>query len=374
MDISALSRVVPGGLEKTNPARLSKIRQEAKDFASETGSSLGVPPLSKQQKGEVAKGGATYFSSTISPTDFIPNPDKKETDQTPDYYRNGRQRVETTVVDNQTVKKTFWEPIPELIADRESPLLANIRLIDTSKQKTAEDKKTSGKRLIPEFSKFFLESVAESHQEKMQTVETFNDWYVFFYGERPPVYNFSGYLLNTASYNWYNEFMYYYENYWRGTQAVKMGGKIFLTYNFQQVQGYLLSVSTNLNAISDKAAPFVISMIVTKRMIFSGRPDDNLLLDSLLPRSETGLINTFANSSSIKLTREYLGGKAPASDNKGISDANRPQSKKVIDKSAKSTVVQSTKSMAEDTMGKFTSKGGAGAFNLRSAIGMGPLI
>lgn len=280
------------------------------------GSTQRVSSLSKIASKELSAGGASIISGEVNPTDFVPGTDFSGEEKLPDYYRNGRI-VEAPNPDGPGTISAY-SPIPRTVGERDNPVLASIRLIDPKRVNKSGTPGTNTSRqgsLVPEYSKFFLESVQESHQEKYQIVETFNDWYVYFYGERPPVYNFSGHLLNFANYNWKNEFMYFYQNFWRGTKAAELGARVFLTYDYQQIQGYILGVSTNTNALTDKAAPFNIQVLVTKRLIFNGpKQGDNIVRDNLLPRSESGLINTEANSFAQAITNQYLkDGEAAAS-------------------------------------------------------------
>lgn len=318
---------------------LDSTKEDLAAQGTSTDSIENVGSNSKASRNATMNGGATFFTTEVSPTDFVPNPDKRQSSQTPDFYRNGQHKVETITVDGEEHTRTYWAPVPKLIGERETPLLANIRLIAKG-QPNADDRNSPGNRLVPEYTKFFLESVQEGHQEKFQTVETFNDWYVFFYGEKPPIYNFSGHLLNLHNYNWMNEFMYYYENFWRGTKAVELGAKVFLTYNYQQVQGYIVNVNTNINAATDKGVPFSVSMLVTKRLIFNGSPDDNVIRDSLVPGE--GLVDTNASASpfSQQLVAGYLSKTLPAKNNGAVTDQNLDQAEKTVDEKSQSTVVQ----------------------------------
>ncbi len=345
-------------------------RNEIEDLGTDTTSTERVVTQTKKERAAAGKGGTTYFQTEVSPTDFVPNPDKKPSAQTPDYYRNGCVKVHTETIDGKVIKKKQWAPVPLSVGERSQPTLANIRLINPKGVIKSDDPRSPGDRLIPEFSKFFLTAVQESHQEKVQTVETFNDWYAFFYGEKPPIYNFSGYLLNLSNYNWLNEFMYYYQNFWRGTKAVDLGGRIYLTYNYQQVQGYILNVSTNINAATDKGAPFSISMLVTKRKIFNGSADDGVIRDNLMPGD--GLIDTDNHSSIIskQLVSLYLSGKEPAKRNKEINDGNIKQADQVIRNSSQSTVAQDTTRIGEDTARQGVSRGASQAASLRRASGL----
>jgi hypothetical protein len=255
-------------------------------------------PVARKEKKAIASGTQQSIESSMSLSNYLTAPDGSPALALPDYYRNGNLTTEVTSVDNKNISRTFWKPMPGMVEDRETPMLASIKLVN-SDLSSSKDPDSTANQLLPAYSKFFLESVNENHQERVQTVETFNDFYVYFYGERPPIYTFSGHLLNFRNYNWVNEFMFLYTNFWRGTKATAKGAKVYITYNYQQIHGYILNVQTNLQALTDKAAPFSISMIVTKKIIFSGNKDDGVIRDSLVPLDPNGVnINnpTYANS------------------------------------------------------------------------------
>jgi len=363
-----LSREEAKDLLDAEKAARDKLR---KSYGTSPASTSKVPSQTKTQRKGTAAGSETYYTTEVSPTDLVPNPDEKVTEQTPDFYRNGSQRVVETTdpITGEVSRNVEWFPVPELIADRSGPMLSSIRLIKTNSVPRKDNRKDPGERLIPEFSKFFLTSVQEGHQEKFQTVETFNDWYAFFYGEKPPIYNFSGYLLNLANYNWWNEFIYYYENFWRGTKAVELGAKIYLTYNYQQVQGYILNVNTNLQAATDKAAPFSISMLVTKRKIFNGIKGDNILRDNLLPVQ--GLFDTNASATPFvqQLAANYLKGAIPAKNNEQIKDSNLGAADKAIKNSSQSAQTQNTASVSQDTVNTNKPQGESWASNITKGLG-----
>lgn len=300
-----------------------EVKQEV---ALSSASPLRVPSNSKAQIREMLGGGAVVYGTEVNPTDFVPDDTKPPSAKFPDYYRNGRTRIITRVINGETFEVPVYDPIPKILSDRSEPLLASIRLFDPKKIKDyGPNSQAVGESfLIPEFSKFFLEGVSESHSERSQIVQTFNDWYVYFYGQTPPVYQFSGHLLNGANYNWKNEFMYLYENFWRGTKAVELGAKVAITYDYQQVQGYILNINTNLNALTDKAAPFTFNMLVTKRLIFNGTADDGIIRDNLIPQSDTGLINITADDITRALSAEVLNKqRAPSSDEVATVDNER---------------------------------------------------
>jgi len=134
---------------------------------------------------------------------------------------------------------------------------ATIRII------TEKDKKD----LIPSYSKFILESVQEAHSERQQIVETFGDFYVFMYGERPPIYNFGGTLINSRNANWVADFMLMYERYLRGTRCTEHKARALLTYGGRQVEGYIINTSNQTAASTQEGVSFSFQMIITARRL-----------------------------------------------------------------------------------------------------------
>jgi hypothetical protein len=324
-------------------------------------SPLRVRPLSKGASRSFIGGGATVYKEEVNPTDFVPSDTGEPNQKIPDYYRNGRQIVTTETINGEQVDVRRYAPMPEQMAalsDNYAGTLASIRLIDPSQVKSngpgTGDPRAG--QIIPEYSKFFLESVNESHNEKYQLVETFNDFYVYFYGERPPVYTFSGHLLNLLNYNWKNEFMYFYQNFWRGSKAVELGARVFLTYDYQQVQGYILAINTNVNSLTDKAAQFSIQVLVTKRLFFNGRgsangePLDSIVRDNLIPRTENGLVNTTANAFAQSITADFLNGNRNAATAEIKSANNNAKGARIIKNNQASIKPQQTPNPANNIL------------------------
>ena len=340
---------------------------QRKKFANDPTGTVGVTRTSKKEGRDAVNGGKTVNNYSIGPYGGQPDSSTDEFPVAPDYYRDGYLDTQTVTDPDTEAERTFqvWSPIPRLVGERKEDTLASIKLVDVSKIKKNDPNETDQQILIPEYTKFFLDSVQEAEQEKVQIVETFSDYYSFFFGKKPPVYNFSGYLLNFINYNWLNEFMYLYENFWRGTKAVERNARIFLTYNYQQVQGYIINVNTNIQAATDKGAPFSLSILVTRRLIFSQTGD--YTTDSLIPRSETGLINTAADPNSKILTTEYLKAAAPADGNKTLDGSNRDSGNRTFKDSVDSAIKQQFGSF-KTTSG--LPKGASNALNLKSGLGL----
>lgn len=176
-----------------------------------------------------------------------------------DYYRNGKLKAGTT--------STYEIPPRELVPNDFINKPASIRIWGKPpKESTFQD-------LMPSYSKFILESVQESHTERSQIVETFGDFYVFLFGERPPVYQFSGQLINSCYTNWVNDFMFMYETRLRGTQCVANNATALVTYGGRQIEGLILSTSSQTNAAIEGAVNFQFSVVVFERRFFSFSED-----------------------------------------------------------------------------------------------------
>ena len=127
--------------------------------------------------------------------------------------------------------------------------------------------------ILPPYTKFILESVQEAHSERQQIVETFGDYYVFMFGERPPMYNFGGSLINSRNINWVSDFMLLYERYFRGTRCAEQKTRVLLTYGGRQIEGYMINTSNQTAASSQEAVNFSFQMIVTSRKILGVSSD-----------------------------------------------------------------------------------------------------
>lgn len=161
-----------------------------------------------------------------------------------------------------------YEIQPRTFVDQsDAPKLSSIRLYG----QRPKDKKPSD--LLPAYTKFFIESVQESHVERSQIVETFGNFYVFMFGERPPVYSFSGKLVNSRNANWVTDLMFMYQTYLRGTKCVELNAKLILTYGGRQIEGLMLNVSTATQATIEGSVEFSFQVVVFERK-YLGFSDD----------------------------------------------------------------------------------------------------
>ena len=200
---------------------------------------------------------------------------------TADYYRYGvvKRDGKTKLTLSRDIKPFYNQP-------------AAIKVV----QKAGKGADTD---LIPVYTKFILQSVQESHFERYQIVETFNDFYVFMFGERPPIYNFSGTLINSQNINWVQDFMLVYETFFRGTRCVEANAEVRITYGGRSIAGYILNVSNQTAAGSEEGVPFSFQMLVTKRT-YLGLSSD---FDTQISSGEAA-----SQSEMVKKTLEVLAG------------------------------------------------------------------
>lgn len=111
---------------------------------------------------------------------------------------------------------------------------------------------------------FILQSVQLQRQERVQIIETFGDTFSFFFGEKALVLVVSGMLLNSADFNWANEWQYNYERFLRGTKCVENRCRVFLSYEDWLAQGYILNCSTTVENQMPFLVPFQFSMLLTQ--------------------------------------------------------------------------------------------------------------
>jgi len=189
---------------------------------------------------------------------------------TPDSYRYGNGGTASISGDNLANPRTLGELDPNAA---ESPGSENIASIFLSTNVPVDLNPNSSPQgnVLNAYSQFFLQSVVESQNEKLQVVETFTDYYAFFYGKRPPVYSFRGMLLNDVNYKWTNDLMFFYENFFRGTSSVQLGAQAFISYDGRLVSGFLINLNIQEDSMLQKGATFSFDVLVIdhKQVYFS---------------------------------------------------------------------------------------------------------
>lgn len=114
-----------------------------------------------------------------------------------------------------------------------------------------------------QYTNFFIQQVSEERHEKQQIVDTFGDAFIFFFGEAPRITQVSGFLLNTADFNWRNEFWDNYERYFRGTRLVEQNARLYLIYDDIILEGYMLSAQAQDDTNLPNVIQFSFTMFIT---------------------------------------------------------------------------------------------------------------
>lgn len=123
------------------------------------------------------------------------------------------------------------------------------------------------------FIDFFLTQASEQFQEIMQVDKVLSDDYVaFFYGQQPPVFQYSGVLLNSMQDDQRTGFGKAYQLMLRGTQMARRGVLARLRYDSVIVSGVMTSHSQQLNADNEMSVPFSFSFLVKEYVYTDNLP------------------------------------------------------------------------------------------------------
>jgi len=116
---------------------------------------------------------------------------------------------------------------------------------------------------------FLLQSAQEIHGEKVQVVDFLSDNFIaYFFGAKPPVFRYTGKLLNTYQDDWRAAFSIMYQEIIRGTKLSRYRKMLTLTYDNVAVSGYVLDMTQILTADMEMAADFTFSMLVKRYDIY----------------------------------------------------------------------------------------------------------
>lgn len=113
------------------------------------------------------------------------------------------------------------------------------------------------------FNNFSLMAVAEDRSEIVKIHQNLGgSWNVFFFGEKPNFYRFTGLFLDSREYPYYQEFMVAYENYLSGRKAIENNMRMTITYDGKVVEGYLINISTTRTAETSFKKDFSFTLLV----------------------------------------------------------------------------------------------------------------
>jgi len=135
------------------------------------------------------------------------------------------------------------------------------------------------------YANFMLQSVQEARMEKHQIVETFGDSYIFFFGESPRFIDVSAVIVNSHDFNWEAEWWENYNKYLRGTKSAEMGARVYLFYDDNIVEGYIVQSQAAKSADNPLMLQMNFRMFITnyQNISFIGNPNFPVRDSVMLP-------------------------------------------------------------------------------------------
>lgn len=113
------------------------------------------------------------------------------------------------------------------------------------------------------FIDFFLQQISEPFNEAMQVDKVLGDNYVaFFFGQEPPLFQYSGSLLNSMQDDQRTGFALAYQHLLRGTQLAKRNALVRLRYDSVIVSGVMTATNQTMNAENELLVQFQFGLLV----------------------------------------------------------------------------------------------------------------
>ena len=124
------------------------------------------------------------------------------------------------------------------------------------------------------YTNFILQSVSEARMEKHQIVETFGAAYIYFFGENPRFLDVTAVIVNSHDFNWEAEWWENYNENFRGTKLVEKGGRLYMFYDDNIVEGYMLMCQATKQSSEPHLIPISFRLFLTnyRNISFIGSP------------------------------------------------------------------------------------------------------
>lgn len=122
---------------------------------------------------------------------------------------------------------------------------------------------SAGAGLSSGYTNFMLQSVTEVRMEKHQIVETFGAAYIYFFGENPRFLDVQAVIINSHDFNWEAEWWENYEQNFRGTRLVEKGGRLYMFYDDNIVEGYMLMCQATKQSSEPHMIPISFRLFLT---------------------------------------------------------------------------------------------------------------
>jgi hypothetical protein len=147
--------------------------------------------------------------------------------------------------------------------------------------------KKSDVTVLFETNHFLLQSVSESRAEKSAIVETFGETYIYLFGSRPKIYNYTGILIDTRGLNWLNQWRQAYDSFFRGSKLAQERARVFLLHEDVIREGIVLQDSINYSADNLGFATVSFSLYVTNEAFLEGLPYSGVVKPSVTSTNDT---------------------------------------------------------------------------------------
>lgn len=138
---------------------------------------------------------------------------------------------------------------------------------------------SAGFEVLFQTNRFLLESANESDMERAAFVETFGPTYLYLFGTRSRVWNYSGVLFDTEGLTWLNEWRQAYESYTGGTTTAKLRARVFLTYDNVVREGIIIGTNVGKSVGQFGWARFSFQMFVIRTHYLDGNALNELPVD-----------------------------------------------------------------------------------------------
>ena len=115
---------------------------------------------------------------------------------------------------------------------------------------------------------FLIQNIQMPLQEKVQVSETLSDNYVAYaFGQSPPVWTFSGSLINSVQDDQASNMFRLYTHILRATQMARRQKSLSLSYDSYVVNGVMMSMTLGLTSNNELVVPFTFQLLVKRVFI-----------------------------------------------------------------------------------------------------------
>lgn len=130
--------------------------------------------------------------------------------------------------------------------------------VDSVNLPTIEDPFAGGKAL---YNQFFMNSIAESNNEKFDIVDTMSEGEAFFaFGSRPEIWTFTGSLINDKINNWLGKFREIWHSHIRASVLVENGQYLKITIPTISLTCNVYPIGLTIYSTADNEVQSVFSM------------------------------------------------------------------------------------------------------------------